>query len=62
MAGKVYRILKTAVRVMIKSCMEATILNTQGRMLGCVALRLRVWSPGSHRLRLMSGFAILLLV
>lgn len=32
-AGKVYRILKTAVRVTIKSCMEATILNTQGRML-----------------------------
>lgn len=59
---KVDRILKTAVRVKISVSSVGYSFKYPGQDVGCVALWLRVWIPESHRLRLKSSFAILLLV
>lgn len=40
---------------------SATVLNTQGRTLAFL-LRGCVWMPGSHRLRVMTRFAVLVLI
>lgn len=62
MTVKVDRILKTAVRVKIRMSYVGYSLKYPGQDVSCVALWLRVWIPESHRLRLKSSFAILLLV